>query len=196
MNTVDTILLRCYTPKLFDLYSEPLRQAIENYTPLHVKVVNHCDMDVVRDLCAHLPKGPTVSLDKYLARVLEAQYFQLSRVFYQNGDMKGRLLDGFNPSFATPNAIIVDTDVASGETLKIAMRLHQTNQSFSLMNLKTNEDLIDIEDLTLANSLFCIDDKIVKNNYLINHEVFIKRTSLPGYLYGEFLNILKKERIL
>lgn len=196
MSTVDTILLRCYTPKLFDLYSEPLRQAIENYTPLHVKVVNHCDMDVVRDLCADRPKGPTVSLDKYLARVLEAQYFQLSRVFYQNGDMKGRLLDGFNPSFATPNAIIVDTDVASGETLKIAMRLHQTDQSFSLMNLKTNEDLIDIEDLTLANSLFCIDDRIVKNNYLINHEVFIKRTSLPGYLYGEFLNILKKERIL
>lgn len=196
MNTIDTILLRCYTPKLFDLYSERLRQAIENYTPLHVKVVNHCDMDMVRNLCAIRPAGTVVSLDKYLARVLEAHYCQLSRVFCQNGDIKGRLLERFDPSFSTPDTVIVDTDVASGETLKMAMRLHQTNQCFSLMNLNANEDLIDIEDLTLSNSLFCIDDKIVQNNYLISHEVFTKRTSLPGYLYGEVLDILKKERIL
>lgn len=195
MNTINKLLLRSYTPKLFELYSEPLRQAIEKYTPIQVQIVNHCDMDVVRNLCTQRPEGPLVSLDKYLARVLDAQYCRLSRVFQLNGEMRGRFFEGFDPKFANPNTVIIDTDVASGETLDSAKRLHQTEKSFALITLNKNEDLLDIEDLTLANSLFCVDDKIVQNNYLINYEVFTKRTSLPGYLYGEFCEILKKERI-
>lgn len=180
------IYLRIYNSELLELMLK-IESIIKNNSDFEVFLIDHSNKEEIIKKAGFLNLNLTVSIDKYLSEVLNIPYVQLSRVFNLKGEAVSRVLYGFDEFKCGPNWTILDTDIATGQTIKIAKRLHNTNKYFTLIELKDNEDLIDIEDFVYDLSFFEINNKIVKGNYLINEDVFEKRTSLPRGIYKNIL---------
>lgn len=127
-----------------------------------------------------------ISLDQHLAEIFNIPYFQISRVFNENGDVVNRLIG--NASSITKNIFyektvhIIDTDMVHGETLKLAMKIFNANFYTIPIRINHNQDLIDMEDLSHRKSYLKISNGLDTCSYLLNPVFFSKRTSLPEHL--------------
>jgi len=137
-----------------------------------------------------------VSLDRHLADAFGIDYFQISRVFNEHGDVVNRLVGEPMPIrkkiLYTGMIHIIDTDMVHGQTMHLAKSLLGTESYTVPVRLFKNEDLIDMEDLFMNNSLLKTDNGISACNYLINPLFFSKRTSLPEELFAPMKEIVNQ----
>jgi hypothetical protein len=137
-----------------------------------------------------------VSLDRHLADAFGIDYFQISRVFNENGDVVNRLVGDPAPIIKkttyTAMIHIIDTDMVQGKTMRLAKSMLGTSNYTVPVRLFQHEDLIDMEDLFLNHSLLRANNGIGSCNYLINPLFFSKRTSLPEELFVPMKEIVNQ----
>ena len=180
------ILLRAYTGE-GKKFLQPVARLIENNTDLKVSVIDHTKIDFKS--FEHEPGEKLVSLDRHLCKCLKVDYYQISRVFGNHGDVLYRHTRG--DIYSRGNHVrILDTDMVYGDTIKIACSIFGTDKFSVPLVIKPNQDLIDIEDLFQFNSLLHVDGGYTDQcNYLHNSKFFMNRTSLPVALYKPMCDI-------
>jgi hypothetical protein len=86
---------------------------------------------------------------------------------------------------------IIDTDIATGATKDIMLKIFPKATFFAPIKLSINQDLIDIEDLILKRTLLWSHNKFSYVNYLLNETFFHKRTSISYDRYSQINSIVK-----
>ena len=174
---IHEILVRHFTPELKDL-SDKLTQLIRDETNFMVSQIDHTNLSMSDFFLSDFEN--VISIDRHLAKKFNVPCARTSRIFNEQGEITGRILE--LPENFRPNQIIIDTDVCSGNSLQAAYRLLQTNKSRIALKVEAYQDLIDVEDLVFDNSVLKGDKTC---SYLLNPEFFTKRTSLPIELYAD-----------
>lgn len=189
---VTEILLRAYTYEGVS-YLEQVKKLIEAHTSHNVIMVDHTH--IVNDLYVELKplryEERRISLDKHIAKEMGCQYYRISRIFDNYGNVVGRFQDG-NIEFDDRPIRIIDTDMVQGATIKLACEKFNTSDFTVPLVVKPYQDLIDMEDMFGYGSLLQCDNNITNCNYLLTPEFFAKRTSLPIELYQPFLELFGK----
>ena len=122
---IDTILVRVSEPKYLDHFDK-IVAFLEEETDFVIMPVDHTELRLSDfDVRGFQP----VSLDRRLALKLQTPYLQIRRVFDLMGNVMQRQKHEMLWNEALdPNVqkIIIDTDMASGNTIELAQRLLQT----------------------------------------------------------------------
>ena len=191
---IDEILVRCFTPQLIELQTK-ICDLIRSETESSVSAIDHSEItldDFEIAYCDDVWCNPTIiALDKVLARKFNIPYLKISRVFDLAGNVCERVIRIPNKFISNTDAhvCIIDTDVATGETMKIAERIVGACGHSVLIKLTSTQDLIDIEDLVFDDSLLLGGDTC---SYLVNEEFFARRTSLPGWIYQPICELVQQ----
>jgi hypothetical protein len=161
--------------------------------------------DKFRPVIARFARSMTISRDIREAFRGESNaltYFRISRVFEEDGRQCGwyvpEIYDGIlalnHPKLQRPLAVqqqeslcILDTDIASGGTRDLALRLFPGAAFFAPIVLGKNQDLIDVEDLFQKRCFVVSEGKLVSCNYLLNAELFCRLTSLTTEIYDRII---------
>ena len=131
--------------------------------------------------------------------------FKISRVFSIHGQQMGWFIPDVSPgmisndlskiptlkSYPPGACCVVDSDIATGSTKKLALKLYEGADFFAPITLKSNQDLIDIEDLALERSLIWTKEGFLPVTYLENAIFFNQRTSIPVELFSKVTSIVK-----
>ena len=181
----DSIIVRCHTPELLPL-QKSIADLITNETSFKVRTINDCKLSKLqfdRDTLN------LVSLDRYLADRMGCEYFQISRIFNGNGDVVGTIVKGDTRPRLRNVYTIIDTDMVSGNTLRQAQEILNTTSYLIPIQVQSNEDLIDVEDLIFKTSYFIKETQVC--SYMYSATFFNKRTSLPIELYEPILQLIR-----
>ena len=180
---ITEILIRCYTPELYDLQKR-IAWAIANHTKLKPIIVDHSKLTLDDfDIGESFP----VSLDRHLAQKFNMIYMRVSRVFDTTGEIVDRLTAV--SKIDSNDICVIDTDIVLGATIKHACAYLKTKKYSVPIIVDKHQDLIDIEDLVFEESILKSGQMC---SYMINEEFFAKRTSLPVSLYPiikEMINV-------
>lgn len=134
----------------------------------------------------------------------KVSYFKISRVFSREGlhlgwfvpSISSTLLRSDSPlisEIAKPDGIsccIVDSDIATGSTKNVALRLFPGADFFAPIVLAADQDLLDIEDLLFDRSLVWEHEGFFSVNYLKNRTFFKNRTSIRPELYDRVSKVI------
>lgn len=189
---IEEIHLRAYTEEGLT-YMNIVKDIIEQNTNFKVETIDHSLID---RYCFFLDAGEIpVSIDRYIAKKLNVPYFRISRVFNSDGTVSRTIKRG-NVFLRGSNVVILDTDIVTGRAINIAKEIFQTERYDALIELKPNQDLIDMEDLLFDESFVEDEARRTKRlspkkcSYLLNPQFFSVRTSLPEELYPLIKNAL------
>lgn len=136
-----------------------------------------------------------ICLDRHVAYYFGIDYFQISRIFDETGKVVGRKIGDYSKYIDRQNKPyhIIDTDIVHGSTMTLALRSFNTNLYSVPVTVGNHQDLIDMEDLFMNNSLLQTTNGIEHCNYLLNPVFFSKRTSLPEHLFEPMSKLFNKE---
>jgi hypothetical protein len=182
---IDEILVRYYLPEMADL-AERTAALVRQKTMFEVKVVDHSEL-TLDDF--RLEGRDAVSIDRHLAFKFNVPYMRLSRMFSETGEIVSRKI--IIPEILPENICIIDTDMVSSSTARMAGRILQTGRYSVPLTLTENQDLIDVEDLVFEQSLLMNGGTC---SYLYNAKFFARRTSLPESLYEDFVSLYENAR--
>lgn len=198
---IEELILRAYTDDGMRLL-EKLEPLIRSEWVTAVSTVDDRDPDPeLYGIEAYFDRWQSfdyriISLDRHLAKVFGVEYFQISRIFDETGNVIQRRIGSHDFREDYPSRYhIIDTDIALGKTKDIACRIFNTERFVAPIVLKPTQDLIDMEDLFLNNSLMHGRFEIEHVNYMTNWKFFNKRTSLPTILYDPIKEIIKNAKL-
>jgi hypothetical protein len=179
---IKEIMVRCYTPEVFVLQSK-ICDLIAEYTDMTPIPVDHTNLSLEDfDVGDAMP----ISIDKHLAHGFNIPYIRISRVFDIEGNLRERMIR-IPQGSQFKNICIIDTDICSGDTMRMACRMFETTKFRVPLQVGPNQDLIDVEDLIFDDSLLFNGGTV---SYLANAEFFSKRTSLPKELYDPIYKMI------
>lgn len=192
---MEEFILRAYTDKGMGLI-EKIEDLITKELHVDVSIVDHRTPNPSEFGVTEWRRrfGTIVSLDKHLANYFKVDYFQISRIFDEDGSVLSRRLGSYDGYRTYPynGYHIIDTDMVNGDSINLACKIFST-RSFNVpifVDAEEGQELIDMEDLFLDNSLLKTKAGIVGCNYLLNREFFSKRTSLPEFMYDPIQEII------
>lgn len=150
----------------------------------NTKVIDHTNLKI-SDFNISNESIP-LSIDKFLSVKFNIEYFKVSRIFSESGNIVGLFLGNYNKN---KKYHIIDTDIVTGRNLITAKSLTEASNSSYLLKIENNQELIDIEDLVFENSML---EGGKACSYLLNDNFFNKRTSLPKALFKNVKKLISK----
>jgi hypothetical protein len=190
---MEEFILRAHTDKGMRLI-EKIEDLITKELKVDVSIIDHRTYNPSEFGVTEWRKKfkTIISLDKHLAEFFGVDYFQISRIFKDNGDVHSRRLGGYDGYRTYPynGYHIIDTDMVHGDSINLACKIFATHSFNVPILVEEGQDLIDMEDLFMDNSLLKTDSGIIGCNYLLNREFFTKRTSLPEFMYDPIREII------
>lgn len=187
---IDKFVIRYYTPYLKSKAEQVVAYLNENLPDdVLIELVDHSTLTLNGfDLYGKIP----VSIDAHLAIKFKIPYVQVSRVFDYQGNVIGRqyyVPENLPLGFDT---CVIDTDIVTGVTIRTACELLNAHSYSVPLWLNSTTELIDIEDLYFDNSIFVYNEMY---NYMLNKDVFCKRTSLPKSFYEPIQKIINQYEV-
>jgi hypothetical protein len=180
---VERVLIRVFTPGLKGLQHR-IGALVASEADLEVRLVDHTELTLDDFEIDHRP----VSIDRHLARKFAFPFVRVSRVFRADGEVVGRRAGV--PRHRGAELTVIDTDICEGQAVRYACRILGTKRYSAPLHVQRGEDLIDVEDLVHATSLFADG---VSRSYLCNERFFCRRTSLPGSLFRPLVQLVGRE---